>query len=300
MSTACAPATTRSADPSEQRPDHFLVGLIGEGIQLSRSPALHETEGAALGLKVHYRIIDLERLGRGPEALPELLAAAELTGFAGLNITHPCKQAVLPLLDELSDAARAIGAVNTVVFRNGRRIGHNTDASGFAEGLRRGLPDAPMTRVVLVGAGGAGAAVGYAALELGAGHLTVFDRDGERAAALADRLCSHFGPLRASASTDLAAALAPADGLIHSTPLGMASHPGTAVPAALLRPALWVAEVVYFPLETELLRTARALGCRTVDGGGMATFQASGAFAWFTGIEPDRERMRAHFLSMLD
>src|SRR5215468_6643800 len=118
-----------------------LCGLIGAGIQASRTPAMHEREGDEQGMRYLYRLIDLEKLGVGAEALPELLSAAERMGFAGLNITHPCKQAVIPLLDELSPDASALGAVNTVVLKDGRRISHNTDWWGFAESFRRGLPD---------------------------------------------------------------------------------------------------------------------------------------------------------------
>ncbi len=276
-----------------------LAALIGSGIQASRTPALHEREGAAQGLRYVYKLVDVERLGLGPEALPELLTAAQRMGFAGLNITHPCKQAVIPLLDELSEDARALGAVNTVVLRDGRRIGHNTDWWGFAEGFRRGLPDASREQVVQLGAGGAGAAVAHAALTLGVGRLTVFDVDAAKAAALAADLSDRFGAGRTAAGTNLPAAMAEADGLINCTPIGMAKYPGLPLPAGLLRPTLWVAEIVYFPLETELLRTARALGCRTLDGGGMAVFQAVGAFRLFTGLEPDAGRMLRHFAEMV-
>ncbi len=282
-------------------PDQYppvLVGLIGAGIQASRSPALHEREGARQGLRLIYRLIDLEVLRLGPEALEELLTAAERMGFAGVNITYPCKLAVIPLLHDLSDDARALGAVNTVVLRDGRRIGHNTDCSGFAEGFRRGLPDAPLARVVQLGAGGAGAAVAHALLSEGVRQLTVMDSEAPRAAVLAEDLCARFGAGRAVACTNPAEALATADGLVNCTPVGMAKFPGTPLPVALLRPGLWVAEIVYFPLETELLRAARALGCRTLDGGGMAVFQAVGAFRLFTGIEPDAERMLLHFATM--
>src|SRR5262245_52758999 len=122
------------------RPQSLLAGLIGYGIQGSLTPAMHEQEGAAQGVRYVYRRIDLQVLGIAAEALPELLTAAERMGFDGLNITFPCKQAVIPHLHELSEDAAALGAVNTVVLRGGRRIGHNTDASGFAEGFRRGLP----------------------------------------------------------------------------------------------------------------------------------------------------------------
>jgi shikimate dehydrogenase len=276
----------------------FVVGLIGAGIQASRTPPMHEQEGAALGRRYVYKVVDLQLLNLGAEALPELLLAAERMGFAGLYITHPRKQAVIPLLDELSDDARALGAVNTVVLRDGRRVGHNTDWYGFAQSLRRNLPDAPRARVVQLGAGGAGAAVAHAMLTMGAGRLTLVDTERPRAARVAAELAARFGAGRAQATDDLAGALADADGLINTTPIGMAKYPGLPLPAALLRRDLWVAEIVYFPMETELLRAARALGCRTLDGGGMAVFQAVEAFRLFTGITPDADRMLRHFAAM--
>ena len=124
------------------------------------------------------------------------------------------------------------------------------------------------------------------------------DHDAARAASVADGLSARFGAGRAIVGSDRDAAVAAAEGIINATPLGMEAHPGMALPASLLRPDLWVAEVVYFPLETELLRSARALGCRTVDGGGMAVFQAVEAFRLFSGVTPDAERMRQHFASM--
>jgi shikimate dehydrogenase len=259
---------------------------------------MHEREGALQGLRYVYRRIDLGVLKLGLEALPELLRAAAWMGFAGLNVTHPAKQAVLPLLDEVSDAARALGAVNTVVFEAGRRVGHNTDWWGFAESFRRHLEDVPRDRVVLLGAGGGGAAVAYAALTLGVRRLALVDLEPGRAERLAAGLGERFGAGRAVAERDPAAALAAADGLINATPVGMAEYPGLPLPAALLRPRLWVVDIVYFPLETELLRRARALGCRTQGGGKMAVFQAAMAFRLFTGIVPDAERMRRHFAAM--
>jgi shikimate dehydrogenase len=271
----------------------ILSGLVGAGIQRSRSPALHEREARELGLDCVYKLFDLDQLGKGIEALPGLLDAASREGFAGLNITHPCKQAVMPLLDQLSEDARALGAVNTVIFRDGRRSGHNTDWSGFAEGFRRGLPDAKRDRVVQLGAGGAGAAVAYAALGLGVRKLSIFDVDCVRAANLAAKLGK-----RAEAVDAIEPALSNADGLIHCTPTGMDKQPGLPLAAELLQARHWVAEIVYVPLETELLRVAKARGCRTLDGGRMAVFQAAGAFRLFAGVEPDADRMLRHFLSM--
>jgi shikimate dehydrogenase len=276
----------------------ILAGLIGAGIQASRTPALHEQEGDAQGLRYLYRLIDLEPLHLDINALPDLLQAAEQMNFTGLNITYPCKQAILPLLDELSDEARGIGAVNTVVFKEGKRIGHNTDCLGFAEGFRRNLNDVARQRVVQMGAGGAGAAVAHALLAEGVERLSIFDVDASRARDLVDNLARRFGNGRAQVGNDLENAMAEADGLVNTTPMGMAKLPGMPVPAALLRAELWVAEIVYFPLETELLRNAHALGCRTLNGGNMAVFQAVKAFELFSGVVPDAHRMLAHFQSM--
>jgi shikimate dehydrogenase len=276
----------------------ILCGLIGQGIGASLTPAMQEREAAEHGLVLHYRRLDLDVLGRGPDALPELLDAAEAEGYAGLNITYPCKQAVIPLLHALSPEAAALGAVNTVVFEAGRRTGHNTDAPGFAAAFRAGLAEAPRAHVVQLGAGGAGSAVAHALLSEGVQRLTIADLDALRATALAAALCARFGEGRADACTDPAEPLRAADGLVNCTPVGMAKLPGLPVQAAVLRPSLWVAEIVYFPLETALLRGARALGCRTLDGGGMAVFQAAGAFRLFTGRDADAARMRRHFLAL--
>jgi len=277
----------------------LLCGLIGAGIQRSLTPSMHEEEARHHGLRLHYQLIDLDRAGVGPEALPTLLQAARVMGFAGLNITYPCKQAVIPLLDELSDEAHAMGAVNTVVFEGGRAVGHNTDGSGWAWGFTRALPQADVSCVVLLGVGGAGSAIAHAALRLGARELRLVDRQPERARELAGTLTSHYGAGRARADVSIETALAGATGLIHATPTGMAKLPGLPLPATLLRRPLWVSEVVYFPLETELLRVARAAGCAVADGGGMAVGQAIGAFELFTGRLAEAGRLATHFKQLL-
>lgn len=273
----------------------FKVGLIGADIQLSKSPALHMREGAAHGLDYSYELVDVVARKLPESALPDLLNELESRGFAGTNITHPFKQAVLPHLHELSDDARMLGAVNTVVFKDGRRIGHNTDWYGFYESFMRGLPDAKRDRALLVGAGGAGVAVAHAALKLGITHLDICDRDFSRAEHLAAELNARFGEGHAFAVKDPADSLPFADGLIHATPMGMPAHPGMPVKSDLLEQRHWVADIVYMPLVTELLATAAQTGCRTLPGGGMTVFQAVGAFRLFCGREPDAERMTAHF-----
>lgn len=272
------------------------IGLLGRDIGASRTPRMHMAAAEALGLPYDYRLID-SRLRDLPEEADAILDLLEQEGFHGLNVTYPFKRMMVPAMDELSDAARNVGAVNTVVFRDGRRYGHNTDHWGFGESLRRGLPDAPRERVLIVGAGGAGGAVAHALLDAGVDRLMVSDMSDQSARALAATLEARYGPGRAEAADDLPAAMAQAQGLVNCTPVGMEKHPGMPVPASGLRPDLWVADIVYFPLETELLRSARALGCQVLRGSGMALYQASRAFRLFTGLEPDTERMWEAFRS---
>jgi shikimate dehydrogenase len=273
----------------------LLLGLIGAGIQRSLSPALQEEEARQHGLRLHYQLIDLAAAGAGTDALPSLMQAVRIIGFAGLNITFPCKQLVIPLLDDLSEEARAIGAVNTIVREGERLVGYNTDAPGWAWGFKRALPKADLSRVVLLGAGGAGAAVGYAALGLGVSELTIVDADPSRAAALATSLGAHFRNRKIAQSANLESALSSASGLIHCTPTGMLGHPGMPLDEKLLRSAMWVSEIVYVPIETELLKAARRAGCATADGGDMNVGQAILGFKLFTGREADAARMDAHF-----
>jgi shikimate dehydrogenase len=278
------------------RESGYAVGLIGSGIGGSLSPALHEHEAARLGMEYSYRLFDLDDLDRDASEVGALVREARSLGLRGVNVTHPCKQLVVPELDELSAEAAALRAVNTIVFADGRLVGHNTDMTGFQEAFERGLPSAATDDIVLLGAGGAGAAVGHAILGLGARRIRVLDVEAERARDLVDALVSRFGPARAEMGdmADVEDLLGRADGLIHATPTGMVAYPGTAVPIALLHRGLWVAEVVYMPVETELLRSAREKGCRTLSGAAMVALQAAGSMELFTGARPDRERMLRH------
>lgn len=278
----------------------YLVGLVGQGVGPSLTPALHMAEGRANGLDYLYRTIDLDAAGLVPRQIGDVLVWARALGFDALNITHPCKQLVVAHLDALDDEAAALGAVNTVIFENDRTIGYNTDAPGFSMGFAQGLPGVDTTDVVLVGAGGAGAAVGHALLELGSGHLTVVDLDVDRADALAGELAARHRDARVEASgfDKLSVLLAHSDGVAHCTPTGMADHPGIPFDAGLLHSGLWVADIVYRPLDTALLGAARDAGCRTLDGGYMAVHQAAIAFELITGISPDTDRMTRHFRTL--
>lgn len=285
-----------AAHPAAARPGRraVLVGLIGRGIQSSRTPAMHEREATRLGLDCAYVLVDFDRLGLADDALPAVLAAGHAAGFHGFNVTHPFKQQIIPHLDALATEAAAIGAVNTVVYAQDRTTGHNTDCWGFAEGFRLGLPGVPLRCVVQFGAGGAGAAVAHALLDSGVQDLAVVDSDAGRARDLAERLGHAWGSRIRAADAAEAAVLA-ADGIVNTTPVGMAKYPGMPFPAAWLQARHWVAEIIYFPEETELLRQARALGCRTLAGTGMAIGQAVRAFELFTGRKSDMAAMAGHF-----
>lgn len=284
---------------ASERPS-VLVGLIGSGIGSSLTPSLHEREGDEQRMRYLYRIIDLDAQRLGVADLPDLLLAAERTGFTGLNITHPCKQAVVGLLDELSGFAEKAGAVNTVVFSGGRRIGHNTDAWGFFESFRQEIAaTCRYDRVLLLGVGGAGTAIAHALLGRTECALEIFDTDRARAQAFSDHLEAIYGQGRSVYSQSIADSLGRSDGIINATPVGMRHHPGCPMDTQLLRPDLWVADIVYVPMETELVTAATQAGCTVMRGGGMAVYQAVGAFELFTGVTPNVPRMQAHFESLL-
>ena len=293
------PSSPVSSGTAENRPGVQLrVGLIGSGIGASRTPAMHMREGTEAGLDYDYVLTDLDGEPEGADALPRLLDQAQKAGFRGLNITHPCKQSAIPLLDEMDDDVRVIGACNTVVFEDGRRVGHNTDAWGFAESFRRNFTDAALGRVVQLGAGGAGAAVAYALLTLGVERLQVHDIDPSRARDLADRYGPVFGAERLGVGRILADDLRLADGLVQTSPIGSLGHPGVPIDPDLLVGQPWVSDIIYFPLETELVLEARQRGCQAIGGGGMAVYQAVRAFEFFTGRPANAGRMAAHFAEL--
>lgn len=276
----------------------FVVGLLGDGIGGSLAKPLQEGEGDAQGVSLAYRLVDGTRVGLRPESTGDVLQWAVRLGFDGMAITHPFKNAALAVADESTAEATALGASNLVAIRDGRTVAHNTDWVGFAGSLQASLPQGTSDRMVLLGAGGAGVAVGYGALRSGAAHLDVVDQDPGKAAAVVDRLATLVGDDRVSVSTDLESSLRKAGGLIQATPVGMDGHPGMPLSADLLRPDLWVADIIYFPLETDLVRTARALGCRVMTGGAMAVHQHAAAFELLTGLPADIQRMAHHFAEL--
>lgn len=277
-----------------------LLGLLGGNIMKSLAPALHIDAFAAAGIHGHYHLMDVEQLpGR---TLDSLLAAVKTAGFLGVNVTFPFKQAIVPLLDALSAEARQIGAVNTVAIRpDGHTTGYNTDRSGFRLNFEHGLGRAAAEgkTAVLVGAGGAGSAVAFALMDLGLKHLVIHDTDIGRAAALAATVETHFGAGRCRVSGDLAADIDDAGGVANATPIGMTGLPGNPIPMDAVRADHWIADVVYSPIETELIQAAAAKGARVLTGGGMCVWQGVEAFRLFTGIDPDPARMAETFARAL-
>lgn len=270
-----------------------LIGLIGSGIAASRTPAMHEGAARALGLPLVYRRIDLSRHAGIP--LADLIAQLEWLGFDGVNVTYPCKQTILPLLDDLSENAAGVGAVNTVVFRNGRRLGHNTDIWGFAEAFRQELTGAPRRAVLQLGAGGAGAATAFALLCEGVEELRLYDPIAQSSTALMQQLSQRYDPARIKLVSDPVQAAQGCDGIVNASPVGMEKLPGLPLPAQAIPAGAWVADIIYFPMETAFLKAAKARGCRVMNGAGMALWQAVRAFALFTGQSPDPNVMQAAF-----
>lgn len=277
-------------------PNQIRIGLLGRGIAASLTPVMHETEGARLGLSYRYDLIDFDALALDDHELEPMLAAMQSAGFRGCNVTFPFKQAVLPLLSELSVEARAIGAVNTVVFEGEKRLGFNTDCSGFAQSFRAAFGALKPKSVIQIGAGGAGAAVAQALVELGVDELDIVDVDQGKARVLAEQVrCANGTNARALSPADLAGRIGQADGVVNASPMGMDKLPGLPIHPELLSAQQFVVDIIYFPRETALITAARSLGCRVLPGGGMAIYQAVGAFSLFAGTSADPDEMAKTF-----
>jgi shikimate dehydrogenase len=272
-----------------------LLGLIGANIGGSLSPALHEDAFAAAGIAGYYHLMDA---AEPPRRLEELLAAARTAGFAGVNVTYPFKESVIALLDEVSPEAAEIGAVNTVVIDvTGRTAGHNTDRSGFRRAFLESIGESSVCDkpVLLLGAGGAGRAVAFALIDMGAGLIEIHDRDKAKAGSLCADLAARFGTQRCRLVRDLGAAVAKVAGIVNSTPVGMVGHRGVPMATDPIKSSQFVADIIYTPLDTAFVIAARRKGCQTMNGGGMCVHQAADAFYHFTGHVPDRLRMARTF-----
>jgi shikimate dehydrogenase len=268
-----------------------LCGLLGNPVEHSLSPALHNAAFGALGLNFVYLAFKVEDL---PAAIAGLRALGNARGF---SVTIPHKVAVIPLLDDVEPTARHIGAVNTIVVDRGRLIGSNTDATGALRALEEGGVALKGARLLLLGSGGAARAIAFALAARGElDRLTLLGIDERERRALAGDLRAKTALQVEEAALDEGALRKALDDhriLVHSTPLGM--HPkvdGTCVPARLLHRDLAVMDIVYNPRETRLLREARAAGCRTIPGLEMFLHQAVGQFELWTGRQAPVSVMR--------
>lgn len=262
-----------------------LLGIVGDPVEHSLSPQLHNYLFKRLNVNGRYLAFRVK-----PDALSRAVAGLDALGATGFNVTVPHKQAIIPLLDSLSPEAQALGAVNTVVRERGRLVGHNTDWIGFLEPLSANDVHIEAQHAVVLGAGGAALGVVYGLIRAHVGHISVVNRTLHKAQALAQHVRQrlNFKQVETLALDDnaLGTVLRTATLLVNATSVGLWPH-SDKIPISrdLLLPQLTVYDLVYNPLETQLLKAARAVGADTLDGLGMLIGQAVAAFSLWTGVD---------------
>jgi shikimate dehydrogenase len=271
-----------------------FIGLIGMPLAHSTSPAFQQAALDHCGVDARYELWETEA-----EELPVAVERVREDDCLGANVTIPHKQRVLAFLDELDPLAKRIGAANTIVNRDGRLRGHNTDILGFMQALRRdGGFDPRGCHALVLGAGGAARAIAVALIDGGAASLTVTDVDPERPTTLLQHLASQGETALRSVppgGEELAAAASACRVLVNCTPIGMRHSPAendTPIPPALIAPGVLVFDLVANPPETRLLAEARQRGARTVSGMAMLVYQGAESFRLWTGLEPPLDVMR--------
>ena len=265
------------------------LGLIGDNIAASRAPLLHKLAGELCGLSVSYDLLQPAELGCSFE---DVLRRCERSGYRGLNITYPYKERVVACLEVDDPVVRAIGACNTVLFEGARPRGYNTDYSGFLQAYRNRFGDSAPGRVALAGAGGAGRAIGFALIELGASELRLFDLARGKAVALADAIRSVHGDARIEVAGSVEQAAQAADALVNGTPAGMTGIGGSPFPPGVMNGKRWAFDAVYTPVDTPFMLAARAAGLSTLGGYELFVYQGIDAFRLFTGREVAERELR--------
>ena len=278
-------------------PDSHLTGLLGRDLQGSLSPALHNECYRSLGVSGLYQPIDFTRRKIADEDLADILTSLIRLGFSGVNVTHPFKTAILPLLDDVSEDAMRLGAVNTVVIRDGKTTGHNTDWLGFSAQLAtlekaNAVVGGP---ALVLGAGGAGRAVIHALLKKPVRPVLLYDPDLTQARATV----AHFDNPDIQLVEDIEAAAAESRLLINASTVGMHGKGGLPLAEYLIRPDHLIGEVVYFPVETNLVQLARTKGCNVATGDIMCLDQALASFILMTDLIPDTGRMKDFFTGLM-
>ncbi len=253
----------------------LALGVIGDNIAASSAPRLHGLAGELTGVAVTYDLLVPRELERDFDGT---LAWCRASGYHGVNVTYPYKELAATRVRIADPEVRAVGAVNTIVFDAAGPAGFNTDRSGFLTTYASTFGDASPGTVCLIGAGGVGRAVAFALARLGAPEIRLVERDGERAATLAEALGAHVPGLRIEICADAPAGAEGADGLVNCTPVGMVGHDGTVLVAAAMRGARWAFDAVYTPVETTFVTEARAAGLEVMTG--YELFFHQGVDAW--------------------
>ena len=262
-----------------------IYGVLGNPIGHSLSPVMHNAAFKAAGVNALYAAFESSDLKRS-------IVGMRALGICGMSVTIPFKTSVIPCLDELDSLAERIGAVNTIVNKSGRLKGYNTDGLGAMKALEAKI-DLAGKRCVLVGAGGAARGIGFMARESGMA-LVVANRSVDRGRALAAFLKCRFIPLERIRETKT-------DVLIQTTPVGMFPHENASpVPDDMLQEGMTVMDAIYNPLETRLLKSARAKGCNTISGLEMFIHQGAEQFRLWTGLDPDVDLMRSTVKNALE
>jgi shikimate dehydrogenase len=258
------------------------LGLLGHGIGQSLSPTLHKTLGALNSVEVEYTSFD--RPASFVAQLPEFLDSIGSMGFSGINVTHPFKEDVWTLVEVDDPLVRAIGAVNTVCFRDGIAIGSNTDYSGTKTAIVKTFGTPPATSAAVLGAGGYGKAAIYALADIGVPLIHLYDPDGARASALAaDVQRNTRSIVRVFGTAE--SAVRGVEGLLNCSPIGMHNHLGCPVDAPAIRQLAWVFDAIYSPLQTQLLRQAGEMGIPTLSGVELLIWQGVASHERFIGSE---------------
>ncbi|TNE59748.1 MAG: shikimate dehydrogenase [Alphaproteobacteria bacterium] len=271
------------------------AGVVGWPIAHSRSPLIHESWLKSFGINGTYEKIAIEP-GTFEARIRELVDQ----DFAGVNVTIPHKEAALALADEKDAAALAIGAANTLVFKEGKVLASNTDAFGFTEHLKSKGKDWAGKRALVIGAGGAARAVLFGLRELGLSHVDLANRTVDKARVLATHFATDTFTITPLDLVDMASFLGKADLVVNTTSLGMVSQPPLEISLEGLKPGALVYDLVYVPLETEMLKQAKALGHDTLDGLGMLLHQARPGFeAWFGAVPEVTEDLRLRIIDDL-
>lgn len=275
-------------------PSPIKLGLIGDNIAASSSPALHRIAGRLSGQNVTYDLLRPADLGRSFE---DVLLWAETAGYRGVNVTYPYKERVVARLDVPDPAVRAIGACNTVLFGDRKPEGWNTDYSGFIAAYRNSFGPRPPGCVAMAGAGGVGRAIAFALCHLGATELRLFDVDAVKAADMAAALAAVPAATKVIVAATIEDASRGADGLINSTPIGMVGIGGCAFPDGTIHGRRWAFDAVYTPVYTPFVVACRAAGLTVMSGYELFFYQGVDAFRHFTGKDVSEGQLRAALLA---